>query len=94
MAKTICANREAYDKAASLKRIHSSIYRELQRELASVKALTAQNGGFYAEHTSRKINTLVNSMEQQILPRLKQDFDTSEKRLESMEQVLKEKDYF
>lgn len=94
MAKKVNGQESAYKKLDTLKSVHSTLLTELKKEIKDTKELVGKDNGFYVESTCKKINTLINSLEKQILPTLEKTFESSEKSVVSMEKVLTQNDYF
>lgn len=94
MANNINGQSSAYDKMDTLKAVHTALLAELRQEIKNTKELVGIDKGFYVESTCKKINTLIDSLEKQILPTLEKSFETSEKSVISMERMLISEDYF
>lgn len=92
MAKLVNAQEEAYRELDKLKNIHTAVIREIQRELEKTKNLVGEKSGFQIEKTSKKVKALVEAYEEQIFSNLEQAFEISEKSVQSMENMLIEKD--
>lgn len=94
MANNVNGQSGAYDKLDTLKTVHATLLTELKKEIKDTRNLVGQDKGFYMESTCKKINTLLEALEKQILPTLEKSFETSEKSVVSMEKILTSNDYF
>lgn len=94
MANNVNGQSAAYDKMDTLKTVHATLLAELKQEIKDTRELVGKGKGFYVESTCKKINTLIDSLEKQILPTLEKSFEASEKSVVSMEKILTNNDYF
>ena len=94
MADVVNGQSTGYDKLDKLKEIHSTLLNELKREIEDTKGMVGDGKGFHVEETSKKIITLLEALETQILPTIEQSFRTTEKSVLSMERMLIENDKF
>lgn len=92
MGKVVNAQASAYSKLDQLSTIHKTILFEISRELLDIKKILGEKNGFYATDTNKKINSLIDTLEKELIPQLKTTFESSEKKLSKMEEVLKESD--
>lgn len=94
MADIVNAQDAGYSKLDLLVDIHDDILTELQAEIESIKNLIGEGNGFYAESTCNKINTLLDSVDNQMFSGIKDAFSRSEKAVSTMENMLKSEDHF
>ena len=94
MASNVNGQMNGYEKLDTLKTVHTAFITELKQEIKDTRELVGKGKGFYVESTCKKINTLVDSLEKQILPTLEKSFEASEKSVLSMERILTSNDYF
>ena len=94
MAYLVNCQASAYETLDNLTIVHETIINELENELKEIRAIIGEENGFYAENTCRKINTLLDSFEQEILPSIKDSFEITEKGVESMKKILNRVDVF
>lgn len=94
MANNVNGQSSGYDKMDTLSTVHTTLLAELKQEIKDTRELVGKDKGFYVEGTCKKINTLIDSLEKQILPTLEKSFEASEKSVVSMERILISNDYF
>lgn len=94
MANNVNGQSSGYDKMDTLNALHATLLAELKQEIKDTRELVGKGKGFYVESTCKKINTLIDSLEKQILPTLEKSFEASEKSVVSMERILTGNDYF
>lgn len=94
MANNVNGQSSGYDKMDTLNTVHATLLAELKQEIKDIRELVGKGKGFYVESTCKKINTLIDSLEKQILPTLEKSFEASEKSVVSMEKILTNNDYF
>lgn len=93
MADIVNAQATGYDKLDTLKKVHEKILKELNQEISDTKGLLGEKNGFYADSTCKKITILLETLEKEILPEIKDSFTATEKSITSMEGILMNNDY-
>lgn len=93
MADIVNGQVSGYDKLDSLKTVHNSIMNELKKEIANTKGLLGEENGFYVSSTCKKITTLLEVLENVILPSIEESFATTEKSITQMVDILVKNDY-
>lgn len=93
MADIVNGQVTGYDKLDTLTTVHKNILKELKQEISDTKGLLGEENGFYADSTCKKITTLLDTLEKDILPTIEQSFASTEKSITSMESNLVDQDY-
>lgn len=93
MADIVNGQVTGYEKLDTLKTVHENILKELKQEISDTKGLMGEENGFYADSTCAKITTLLDTLENEILPSIEQSFTSTEKSITSMEDNLVDNDY-
>ena len=92
MAKLVNAQEKSYSELDKLKNVHTSLLKEINRELKKTKKLVEDKEEFHIEKTSKKVQKLIENYEKKILPGLEKSFEISETSVATMEKMLIEKD--
>ncbi len=92
MAKLVNAQEKSYSELDKLKNVHTSLLKEINRELKKTKKLVEDKEEFHIEKTSKKVQKLIETYEKKILPGLEKSFEISETSVATMEKMLIEKD--